>query len=58
MPNTFENEGVINAEQMTLTLDYAWYHLFFCLLQPLIFWKYGKTKHFIIAHKSHTEYFF
>jgi hypothetical protein len=49
-PNTFQQQGVIAAEQMTLTLDYAWYHLFFCLLQPLLLWKFNKTQHFLTAH--------
>ena len=49
-PNTFQQQGVIAAEQMTLNLDYAYYHLFFCLLQPLLLWKFNKTQHFLTAH--------
>ena len=42
--------NVYDTEQMHLTLDYAWYHLFFCLLQPLLFYAAGRTKHFRVAH--------
>ena len=35
---------------MLLTINYAWYHLFFCLLQPLVLYYFGRTRHFRIAH--------
>ena len=48
--NMFERRGVLGGEEMYLTLDYAYYHTFFCLLQPLVLICFGRTRHFRIAH--------
>ena len=48
--NTFQKDGVLGGEQMHLTLDYAWYHFFFCVLQAAVLWYYRRTKHFHVAH--------
>lgn len=41
---------VLGGESCLLTLDYAWYHLFFCAAQASTLWWYGRTRHFALAH--------
>lgn len=35
---------------MVLTLDYAYYHVFFCILQFVFLWSTGRTKNFRTAY--------
>lgn len=41
---------VLGGESCLFTLNYAWYHLFFCLGQALLLWYAGRTRHFALAH--------
>ncbi len=41
---------VLGGESCLLTLDYAWYHVGFCLLQAGVLWRAGRTRHFALAH--------
>jgi hypothetical protein len=41
---------VLKGESCTLTVDYAYYHVTFCLIQFTVLWIFGRTKDFRIAH--------
>ena len=41
---------VLNQETCLLTLDYAYYHVLFCILQMVVLLVSGHTKHFRVAH--------
>jgi len=42
--------SVLDGESCLLTLNYAWYHVAWCVLQALVLWWGGRTKHFRVGH--------
>ena len=50
MAATVADSFVLGGESCLLTLDYAWYHVMFCLAQALVLWLVGRTEHFALAH--------
>lgn len=42
--------NTLTGEECTLTLDYAYYHILFCLLQAGVLWLAGRTENFHLAH--------
>lgn len=47
---SMENGFVLNSESCTLTLNYAYYHVLFCILQASVLAVFGRTKNFRVAH--------
>ena len=37
-------------ETCLITVNYAYYHVFMCLLQAYLYWRVGRTQHFASAH--------
>ena len=41
---------VLSGESCLLALDYAWYHVIFCVIQASGLWWAGRTRYFALAH--------
>ena len=44
------DQFVYGNESCLLSLNYAWYHVLFCLIQFLVLWACSRTNYFYVAH--------